>query len=212
MQFKLINKKFHSLIEKISFYFQKKFKKNTNIQYLEKFKNDLNHYSENIFNNCNKLLNFLYDIEEKERGVQKVEINFLVPVHDLIQNIIKKKIDLENHIGSLIEFFQDSVVNCNKLQIENIKNKKNSYQILEKIKLIIFEINELFYESLKFDEIIDILELNQEFIENLSGLDEKNHEIEKAKIFNYNETLIAVYNKILDSTENLQKNLSTKNC
>jgi uncharacterized protein YozE (UPF0346 family) len=87
---------------------------------------------------------------------------------------------------------------------ERLRNKKNSFQFLEKIKLSIFEINECFYKSLKFDEIVDLLELNEEFIKNLSGLDEYNREIQDEKIFNKENTMIKIFDKIEKIVDNFQ--------
>jgi hypothetical protein len=191
----------------IKLFFLNIFKKNKNFSYLQEFEVEFEKNSQVLFKCCEKILNLLYQIEDKERDSENIEINFLTPVHDLIKKILREKIELQKNLNDLKDFFNKNIIYKEKFDIDGAKNKKNSCPFLEKIKLTIFEINESCYKALKFDEITDILELNKDLVKNLTGLDELNNELDYDEIFNKNDTLISAFKEIVNSVDRLQKKL-----
>lgn len=207
MKIQFITKGLKNFSHTIKLFFLNFSKKNKNFLHLQEFKIELDDLSKVLFKCCEKILNLLYQIESREKESQNIEINFLTPVHDLIQKILKEQEKLQTNLDNLKDFFNQNVIQKEKIDIDHAKNKKNSEPLLEKIKLTIFEINESCYKALKFDEITDILELNKDLVQNLTGLDEMNNEINYDEIFNKNETLVSIFKKISQSSNELQKKL-----
>ncbi len=202
----IIFEKYNLYFKKIQDLKKKIFHKNNVESQLKTFFFDIESINNLIIKNCDKMINFLYEIEEKEKSISEIEIGFLVPIHDLIQEIIRYKKDISLNFNDLKKFLKENIKD-NK-NIDTIVNKKNTEIFIHTLKIKIFEINESFYKALKFDEITDILALNQNLVENITGLDKNNNIINSDKIFNQDETMISLYFFFKKKIDKFQKDIS----
>jgi len=202
----IIFEKYNLYFKKIQDLKKKIFYKNNVESQLKTFFFDIESINNLIIKNCDKMINFLYEIEEKEKSISEIEIGFLVPIHDLIQEIIRYKKDISLNFNDLKKFLKENIKDNKNIDI--IINKKNTEIFIHTLKIKIFEINESFYKALKFDEITDILALNQNLVENITGLDKNNNIINSDKIFNQDETMISLYFFFKKKIDKFQKDIS----
>lgn len=202
----IIFEKYNLYFKKIQDLKKKIFHKNNVESQLKTFFFDIESINNLIIKNCDKMINFLYEIEEKEKSISEIEIGFLVPIHDLIQEIIRYKKDISLNLNDLKKFLKENIKDNKNIDI--IINKKNTEIFIHTLKIKIFEINESFYKALKFDKITDILALNQNLVENITGLDKNNNIINSDKIFNQDETMISLYFFFKKKIDKFQKDIS----
>lgn len=217
---------YQQIYNKIAQFFYLKRRNKHNQKIYDEFTKQIQELHNKILLNIDKIALYLNEIEAKESAASEaeIEISFLMPIHQLNQQIAQTTHHLQQDLQAMLDFFAQNILNQathHHNEAENdfsqtqnltsygpaqLKNKQYANNWLNKIKNHLFILNNLFYQGLKFDELIDIEAFNEQVVINVSGLDRYNHPAPQELIFN-EDNFMNLLKQISEATNELQKKL-----